>query len=58
MTAPLLETDVRPAGRCGRVALTILGAFSFLEGWLGAGIVCLGISTPLDLIAGRLATCV
>ncbi len=56
-TARLMETAVRPAWLIwAALTLTFAGAFCFLQGWLGAGIVCLGISTPLDLIAGRLAT--
>src|SRR5439155_12035319 len=37
-------------------ALTIGGAICFTRGWLGAGLVLLLLSAPLDLIGGRLAT--
>jgi hypothetical protein len=37
------------------LALTIGGAISFTRGWLGAGLVLLLLSTPLDLVAARLA---
>jgi hypothetical protein len=56
-TERLMGTGVRPAWLMwGAVALTLAGAVCFTRGWLGAGLVLLGISTPLDLIAGRLAT--
>jgi hypothetical protein len=56
-TQRLMETAVRPTWLIwAALALTLVGAFCFLRGWLGAGLVCLGVSTPLDLIAGRLAT--
>jgi hypothetical protein len=52
-----METGVRPVWLVwGALALTLLGAFCFLRGWLGAGLVALGLSTPLDLIASRLAS--
>ena len=55
-TERLMETAIRPAWLIwGALALTLVGAFCFVRGWLGAGLVCLGISTPLDLIASRLA---
>lgn len=55
-TEQLMETSIRPpmliwAG----LALTIAGAVCFTRGWLGAGLVLLALSTPLDLIAERLA---
>lgn len=56
-TEQLMETSVRPhwlvwAG----LALTLGGAFCFSRGWLGAGLVLLVLSLPLDLIAARLAS--
>jgi hypothetical protein len=38
------------------LALTLGAAVCFTRGWLGAGLVLVILSTPLDLIAGRLAT--
>jgi len=38
------------------LALTLGAAFCFSRGWLGAGLVLMILSTPLDLIAGRLAS--
>ena len=38
------------------VALTLGGAFCFTRGWLGAGLGLLLLSTPLDMVASRLAT--
>lgn len=56
-TEQLLETKVRAdALLWGAVALTLGAAVCFLRGWLGAGLVMLLISTPLDLVAARLAT--
>jgi hypothetical protein len=55
-TRQLLETAVRPSWLLlAAVALTLTGALCFSRGWLGAGLVLLLISTPLDLIASRLA---
>ena len=56
-TEQLMETAVRPFWLiwCA-LALTIGGAICFTRGWLGAGLVLLLLSTPLDLIAARLAT--
>ena len=55
-TRQLLETAVRPAWLVWvALALTIAGAACFSRGWLGAGLVLLVLSTPLDTIAGRLA---
>jgi hypothetical protein len=39
----------------GALGLTLGGAICFSRGWLGAGLVMLLLSTPLDLIAARLA---
>jgi len=56
-TEQLMETAVRPAWLVwGGLGLTLGGAFCFTRGWLGAGLVLLILSTPLDLIAGRLAS--
>ena len=55
-TRQLLETPVRPEWLLwAALALTLGGALCFARGWLGAGLVLLILSTPLDLIAGRLA---
>jgi hypothetical protein len=55
-TRQLLETPVRPEWLLwAALALTLGGALCFTRGWLGAGLVLLVLSTPLDLIAGRLA---
>jgi hypothetical protein len=56
-TEQLMETAVRPFWLIwAALALTIGGAICFTRGWLGAGLVLLLLSTPLDLIAARLAT--
>jgi hypothetical protein len=56
-TEQLMETPVRPAWLMwAALALTIGGAICFTRGWLGAGLVLLLLSSPLDLIASRLAT--
>jgi len=56
-TRQLMHTPVRPAGLIwAALALTIGGAVCFTRGWLGAGLALVLISTPLDLIAARLAT--
>jgi hypothetical protein len=56
-TEQLMETSVRPAWLVwGALALTIGAAFCFTRGWLGAALVLLVLSAPLDLIAARLAT--
>jgi hypothetical protein len=55
-TEQLMETPVRPAWLVwAALALTLGGAICFTRGWLGAGLVLLVLSTPLDLIAARLA---
>ena len=52
-----METPVRPIWLIwGAVALTLGGAFCFTRGWLGAGLGLLLLSTPLDIVASRLAT--
>jgi hypothetical protein len=56
-TERLMETPVRPPWLVwAALVLTLGGAFCFTRGWLGAGLVLLVLSTPLDLIAGRLAS--
>lgn len=55
-TQQLLETRVRPRWLIwAALALTLGGAFCFTRGWLGGGLVLLVLSTPLDLIAARIA---
>jgi hypothetical protein len=55
-TEQLMETQVRPAWLIwAAVGLTLGAAVCFTRGWLGAGLVLLICSTPLDLIAARLA---
>jgi hypothetical protein len=55
-TRQLLDTAVKPAWLLlAAVGLTLAGAICFARGWLGAGLVLLVLSTPLDLIASRLA---
>jgi hypothetical protein len=52
-----METPVRPLWLVwAALALILGGAFCFTRGWLGAGLVLLVLSTPMDLIAGRLAS--
>jgi MobA-like NTP transferase domain len=56
-TEQLMDTPLRPFWLVWTaLALTVGGAVCFTRGWLGAGLVLLILSTPLDLIAGRLAT--
>ena len=56
-TERLMETPVRPLWLVwAALALTLGGAICFTRGWLGAGLILLLLSTPLDLIAGRLAS--
>src|SRR5215213_2956757 len=53
----LMESPVRPAWLTWiALGLTLAGAAAFSRGWLGAGLVLLIASTPLDMIASRLAT--
>jgi len=55
-TEQLLATSVRPQWLIwAALALTLGGAVCFTRGWLGAGLVLLLLSTPLDLVAARLA---
>ena len=56
-TEQLMETQVRPSWLIwGALALTLGAAICFTRGWLGAGLVMLLLSAPLDLIAARLST--
>ena len=56
-TERLMTRDVRPSWLVwAAVALTTGAAICFTRGWLGAGLVALLVSSPLDLIASRLAT--
>jgi len=56
-TEQLMQTNVRPAWLLwGALALTLGAAICFTRGWLGAGLVLLLLSTPLDLVASRLAS--
>lgn len=55
-TEQLMETRVRPEWLMwAALALTMAAAFSFTRGWLGPALAMLVLSTPLDLIARRLA---
>ena len=56
-TEKLMETPVRPAWLVQTaVAMTVAAAFSFSRGWHWAALALLLLSTPLDLVAQRLAT--
>lgn len=56
-TERLMETPVKPQWLIwGAIALTLAGAICFTRGWLGAGLGLVLLSTPLDLVAARLAT--
>jgi len=56
-TEHLMETGLRPIWLMwSSVLLTLGGAACFTRGWLGAGLVMLLASMPLDLIASRLAS--
>ena len=56
-TEQLMETRVRPAWLIwAALGLTLAGAACFTRGWLGVGLGLLALSTPLDLVATRLAT--
>lgn len=55
-TEKLVETRVRPEAIIqAAVLLSIFGALAFAAGWLRTGLVLLVLSTPLGLIARRLA---
>jgi hypothetical protein len=56
-TEQLMETPVRPGWLIwAAVALTLGGAVCFTRGWLGAGLAMLLLSSPVDIVASRLAT--
>lgn len=55
-TEQLMQTGTRPVWLVwAALALTLGGAICFTRGWLGAGLVLLLLSAPLDLVASRLA---
>ncbi|MEO6255230.1 MAG: NTP transferase domain-containing protein [Sphingomicrobium sp.] len=55
-TERLLDTSVRPQWLIwSALTLTVAAAFAFTRGWLGPAIGLLALSTPLDLVARRLA---
>lgn len=57
LTMQLLETGLRPAWLMwAALAYTLGSAVAFAEGWLLTGLVLLLLSTPLDLVASRLAS--
>jgi hypothetical protein len=56
-TAQLAETSVRPAWLVwAALALTVGSAIAFVRGWPVTALVLLILSTPLDIVAARLAT--
>ena len=56
-TVQLLETTVKPRWLIwAALALTLGGALAFASGWPITGLALLVLSTPLDLVAGRLAS--
>jgi hypothetical protein len=56
-TERLMETRVRPGWLVSlALVLTLAAAFGFTRGWLWPALAMLLVSTPLDLVARRLAT--
>jgi hypothetical protein len=56
LTEQIMATPIRPQWLIwAALALTLGGAVCFSRGWLGAGLILLLLSTPLDLVAARLA---
>ena len=56
-TEQLMETKVRPGWLIwAALGLTLGAALCFTRGWLGAGLAMLLLSSPLDIVASRLAT--
>ena len=56
-TERLLESPVRPHWLIWTaLTLTVAAAFAFTRGWLWPALGLLIVATPLDLVAGRLAT--
>jgi len=55
-TSQLMDSSIRPGWLLWTaLALTIGAAGTFTRGWLGAGLILLCLSAPLDIIAARLA---
>ncbi|HEX6785082.1 MAG TPA: hypothetical protein VF098_10580 [Sphingomicrobium sp.] len=55
-TERLMETPLRPTMLVWTaLIMTLAAAICFTRGWLGVGLIALILSTPLDLIAARLA---
>jgi hypothetical protein len=55
-TERLMDRSIPPVALLWTaLLLSVAGAISFTRGWLGAGLVFLCLSAPLDLIARRLA---
>ena len=56
-TEQLAETSIKPAWLVwGALVLTVGASIAFVKGWPVAALVLLILSTPLDIVAGRLAT--
>ena len=56
-TAQLMETRIRPGWLIwAALALCVAAAVCCLRGWLGAALILAILSTPLDIVASRLAT--
>ena len=56
-TEGLMETGVRPSWLVqAALVMTLAAAFCFTRGWAWAAVALLVLSTPLDLVAQRLAT--
>ena len=56
-TERLMETGVRPSWLIqAALGMTVAAAFCFSRGWDWAAVALLVLSTPLDLVAQRLAT--
>ncbi|MGN6059578.1 MAG: NTP transferase domain-containing protein [Sphingomicrobium sp.] len=56
-TEQLMETSVRPVWLIwAALLLSIAAAVCCLRGWLGAALVLMILSAPLDIVASRLAT--
>ncbi|MEO6359798.1 MAG: NTP transferase domain-containing protein [Sphingomicrobium sp.] len=57
VTGQLIEAPIRPAWLIwGALTLSVLAAAAFFKGWPIVAMACLLLSTPLDLIAARIAT--
>lgn len=55
-TEALLNTSIKPERLIdAAVLITLASVFAFMTGWLWAGMALLVLSTPLDLVARRLA---